>query len=62
MDISEFSDRMLGKRYQPKVREALRLVLVDGKGQTEAANIVGIKKQQVNRAIKALLALNENNT
>lgn len=38
-------------RFQPKMRKALRLVVVVGKKQAEAARSAGISRQQVNYGI-----------
>lgn len=38
-------------RFQPKMRKALRLVVVIGKKQAEAARSAGISRQQVNYGI-----------
>lgn len=54
MTTSDFSDILLGTRFSQKMRDALRLVLVDGKNQTDAAKSSGISRQQVNAAIRSL--------
>lgn len=54
MTKSDFSDLMIGRKYSSNIRKALEMILVDGKGQTEAANDNGLHRQAVNRALKAL--------
>lgn len=42
--------------YGTKTRTAVRLVLVDGKSQTEAASLTGVSIYSVHRAMKRFLA------
>jgi predicted DNA-binding protein (UPF0251 family) len=51
---SELANALIGKHFHDKTRQALRLVFVDGKSQTDAANIVGIDRQTVWRAVKQI--------
>ena len=51
MTQSEFADRLVGSRFRPAIREALRLVFVDGKTQTEAATATGVHRKAVSRAV-----------
>lgn len=54
MTKSDFADLLLGRRFSPSIRRALEMILVDGKGQTEAAELNGLHRQAVNRAIRKL--------
>jgi predicted DNA-binding protein (UPF0251 family) len=54
MTDSEFANALLGKHFHDKTRQALRLVFVDGKSQTDAAKMVGIDRQTVWRAVKQI--------
>jgi predicted DNA-binding protein (UPF0251 family) len=51
MTPAEFADRLVGSRYQATIREALRMVFVEGKSQTDAAKAVGVHRQAVSRAV-----------
>ena len=55
MTDSEFANALVGSRFQGKTRDALRLVFVEGKSQTDAANSCGLHRNAVNRAVKKLL-------
>lgn len=54
MTESELSNALLGKHFHDKTRQALRLVFVEGKSQTDAAKQVGVDRQTVWRAVKNL--------
>lgn len=54
MTKDQFSDLMLGRRFQPAMRNALYQVLVEGRGQTDVAKQFGIHRQQISRAISRL--------
>jgi predicted DNA-binding protein (UPF0251 family) len=51
---SELANALIGKHFHDKTRQALRLVFVDGKSQTDAAKQVGIDRQTVWRAVKQI--------
>lgn len=57
MTKSDFSDLLLGRRFSPSIRKALEMILVDGKGQTEAAEANGLHRQAVNRALKRVVKI-----
>lgn len=46
-----FDEFMEQSRFKPKMRKALRLVVVVGKKQAEAARSAGISRQQVNYGV-----------
>ena len=52
MTQSDFADKMLGRRFQGSVREALRLIFVEGKSQSDVARKLGLSRQQVNNAVR----------
>lgn len=54
MTESELANALIGKHFHDKTRQALRLVFVDGKSQTDAAKQVGIDRQTVWRAVKQI--------
>jgi predicted DNA-binding protein (UPF0251 family) len=51
---SELANALIGKHFHDKTRQALRLVFVEGKSQTDAAMKVGIDRQTVHRAVKQI--------
>jgi predicted DNA-binding protein (UPF0251 family) len=54
MTDSELANALIGKHFHDKTRQALRLVFVEGKSQTDAANIVGLHRSAVWRAVKQI--------
>jgi hypothetical protein len=59
MEKTNLADLLVGRRFSPAIRSAIFLVLVDGIGQTEAAKLNNLKRQQVNRAVKNILKSKE---
>jgi predicted DNA-binding protein (UPF0251 family) len=49
---SEFANALVGTRFQGKTRDALRLVFVEGKSQSDAARQTGLHRNAVYRATK----------
>lgn len=53
MTKSDFADLILGRRFSSSMRNALEMILVHGRGQTEAAEKNGLHRQAVNRAVSS---------
>ena len=51
MTQSDFADALVGTRYRQPIRDALRMVFVDGMSQTDAAAAARVSRQEVNRAV-----------